>query len=109
MKSPHFFFFLKKNENVQNVKMRDFIVPVKTVGARRLSRPWLSVVTLWRATHSLLTEVSAGVLWVLIGTHPCDTSKHGGGGGTRASALTYVSAGGVVVHVVVPGRGGFRV
>ena len=33
-----------------------------------------------------------------------------GGGGTRAPALTYVSAGaGVVVHVVVPGRGGFTV
>ena len=30
--------------------------------------------------------------------------------GTRAPALTYVSAGaGVVVHVVVPGRGGFTV
>ena len=34
-----------------------------------------------------------------------------GGGSTRAPALTYVSAGagGVVVHVVVPGRGGFSV
>ena len=33
-----------------------------------------------------------------------------GGGGTRAAALTYVSAGaGVVVHVVAPGRGGITV
>ena len=33
-----------------------------------------------------------------------------GGGSTRAPALTFVSAGaGVVVHVVVPGRGGFTV
>ena len=31
-----------------------------------------------------------------------------GGGGTRAPALAYVSAG-VVAHVVVPGRGGFTV
>ena len=33
-----------------------------------------------------------------------------GGGGTRAPALTYVSVGaGVLVHVVVPGGGGFTV
>ena len=33
-----------------------------------------------------------------------------GGGGTRAPALMYVATfGGVVVHVVVPDRGGFVV
>ena len=29
-------------------------------------------------THSLLTEVSTGVLWVLTGTHPCGTSTQAG-------------------------------
>ena len=53
-------------------------------------------------THSLLGEPSTGVLWVLTGTHPCDTS-------TQAewwryqSASSYVrcACAGVVVHVVV--------
>ena len=49
-----------------------------------------------------------GVLWVLTGTTRVAPPPRQGGGGTRAPALTYVSAfAGVVVHVVVRDRGGF--
>ena len=45
--------------------------------------------------------------WCAVGID-CDPPVWQGGGDTRAPALTYVSAGaGVVVHVVVLGRGGF--
>ena len=58
-----------------------------------------------RATHSLLAEVSTGVLWVLTGTHPCDTSTQAGWWRYQ-SASSYVRGcvSGVVVHVVVPER-----
>ena len=38
-------------------------------------------------THSLLTEVTTGVLWVSTGTHPCGPPCRQEGGGTRAPAL----------------------
>ena len=37
--------------------------------------------------HSLLTEVSTGVLWVSTGTHPCGLPSRQDDGGTRAPAL----------------------
>ena len=40
--------------------------------------PRSSVVSVLRATHSLLAEVGTGVLWVLTGTHPCGTSTQAG-------------------------------
>ena len=42
------------------------------------------------ATHGLLTEVSTGVLWVLTGTHPCDTpSRQGDGTSERQFVLRW--------------------
>ena len=52
-----------------------------------------------------------GVLWVLTGTHPCDTSTQAGWWWRYQSASSYVRAGvvGVIVDVVVSVAGGFVV
>ena len=85
--------------------------PVKTVGlvASRVA------VVLWSRCGELPTaspREGTGVLWVLTGTHPCDTSTLAGVVEVpdRQLALTFVvTLCGVVVHVVVPIRGGFVV
>ena len=63
------------------------------------------MISVYRATHSVLTEVSTGVLWVLTGTHPCDTSTQAGWWRYQ-SASSYVRGyvSGILVHVVARER-----
>ena len=71
-------------------------------------------IVLWSRCSELptasLAKSNTGVLWILTGTHPCDTSTQAGWWRYQ-SASSYVrcACAGVVVHVVVPERGCFVV
>ena len=106
-------FFLHDRVSVFIGKIQEQCATRNSCGvcwARRWSCRGLPVVSVLRATHSLPGEPGTGVLWVLTGTHPCDTSIQAGWWRYQsASCYVRCACAGVVVYVIVPERGCFVV